>query len=226
MATLTNILYLEPNRCFLYGESIPGGTSQIDFPLDAAQDAEVISREKLTTLIQAFLQTNSIPAGNMTLIISPQLTFEKDLIDIPFDQQEIESQKFFDTVPFENVAPLRATVNQKKMIIATNKDFIETVRSAFTTQGFMVPAAVPASVLQRIVPELQTTLDLKLMYTKVDMVKQYNFLTIQELPKIPETFTGKPRNKGRMLLLAGVFAVLLLVLGYMIITNVLHIFPS
>lgn len=218
MSKLSDIIYIEPSRCFFYGASVQD-ILELDFPADVAKDSEVLSKEKLGALILAFFQTNNIAPSDITLIMSPALTFEKDLTGLSLPQQTTESQVFLDAVPFENVVSLTANITNKKILAATNKDFIDAIRVALSTQKFSIPAAIPFSILSILVPELQTNMDLKLVFQRWEMARSYNFLSVQELPQVPETFTGKPKNITRVLALVGVFIVLLAVLAYVAITN-------
>ena len=120
------------------------------------------------TLIQTAIDTYQIFPAIVMFILSPLITFDKDLSDIPPEQQEPEAQKFLDQVPFQNVLSYRFATQTKQKIIAANKDFVLTMKTAFEKRTFPVTAVVPLVAVQEIMPELIENLDLTLLLAKIE----------------------------------------------------------
>lgn len=217
------LLYLEPTRGIFYGGDMPT-MQQIDFPQDIIRDLEILNKEKFHELLVSFLETNQIPPLPITFILSPLFTFDKDLSEIPAEEKEKEAQKFLDQVPFQEIIPYRFIQQQKYKVIAVNKEFISAIKTVIEKKGFTLHSILALSVIQEILPELTNELNLDLILTKADNLKQYSMLNMQESQKIisSQKPTGKQDNK-RLIVLGGIFIVLLLIL---IIVAVINLTPQ
>jgi hypothetical protein len=216
------LVYLEGNRAILYGNTLPA-MQQIDFPADVVKDLDVLNTENLYALIQTTIETYQLLPAPVTIVLSPLVTFEKDLSEIPLEQREKEAEKFLDQVPFQNVLPYQFISSQKAKIIAANKDFILAIKTGFEKRTFMVNTVASFSTLQEVMPELAENLDLNLLLVKIDTIKQYNMLH-EHMPPIHsspiQTEPGKEKpDKKRLYMLIGVFGILILILIIVAVTN-------
>lgn len=218
------LLYVEGNRAIFYGGDLTE-MKQMDFPVDIVRDLDVINKDKLYVLIQALIEAYQLIPTAVTIALSSLVTFDRDLSQVAPEKQKEEEQKFLDQVPFQNILPYRFSQQNKMKIIAANKDFTYAIKTGLEKRGFTVPAVVPLAALQEVLPELATNLNLDLILSKIDSIKQFNMLVNQEpLHTITpqQKAQGKPSNK-RVFLLAGVFGVLLIIL---IIVAVINLAPS
>lgn len=213
------IFYLEGHRAIFYGGNVINMIS-LEWPLDVIKDLEVLNKEKLATLIQAFVQSNNIVPCSVLIVLSQAVTFEKDLQESPSEDQDREMQKFIDVVPFEEVISRIIKLEKKWKIVAINKELYEPIRDAFEKQGFLIISVVPASVLQETMPELVENLDFSIILSKADDIKQYSLLIAEE-PQNTTYETKKTWKNKRTLLLLGIFGLLLLILLVLIFTSVL-----
>src|SRR5205809_4988771 len=161
------LVYIENSRCIVFGSNMQE-MQQVDFPFDIARDLEILNKDSMHTLIQTAIDTYQIFPAIVMFILSPLITFDKDLSDIPPEQQEPEAQKFLDQVPFQNVLSYRFATQKKQKIIAANKDFVLTMKTAFEKRTFPVTAVVPLVAVQEIMPELIENLDLTLLLAKIE----------------------------------------------------------
>jgi len=209
------LLYIEPNRCYFQSEALPSAL-QLEIPWEIAHDGEIIDKEKFTSLLQTFLQTNNIAQASVGIILSPLMTFEKNLSELEPIDQASAAESFIDTIPFENVSIQHISLEQTKLVIATNKDIIDIYKSILSTQNCQTTLVSPASIFQRLLPQLQESLDLQLMLEKLDVIRQYSFLSNQELHSQKTKQQNQKQNPLRVIALSVVFIVLLAVLGVMI----------
>lgn len=213
------IFYLEGNRAIFYGGNVVNLLS-LEWPLDVIKDLEVLDKEKLSAFIQAFVQSNNIAPCSVIIVLSQAVTFEKDFPQVSSEEQDREMQKFIDFVPFEEVISRIIKLEKKLKIVAINKELYESIRDAFEKQGFSIISVVPASVLQETMPELAENLDLSMILSKADDIKQYSLLIAEE-PRNTTYETKKTWKNKKTLLLFGVFGILLIILIVLIFTSVL-----
>lgn len=220
-----SILYIEPNRAFFYTPTLTQPIG-FNFTTESVQDGELVSREKLTSLIDVFLTNNKLPPGQIDFVLSTLLTFEKVLTTPQHTEQKDALQAFLEIVPYENVASLTASIRDQRWVIATNKSLLDNFKAIFEQHKWIVGIAVPLSVLQQVIPELQQQLDLPFLLSKVDMAKQYTFFNSQNTPRslsssqMPHPLITKDKpNKRNIILLSSVFSVLFVILVIMVINS-------
>ncbi|MFH1832601.1 MAG: hypothetical protein ABH816_00340 [Candidatus Levyibacteriota bacterium] len=216
----TAVLYIEGNRVIFYGGNVSQMLS-LDIPLEIVSDVEVLDKEKLFSLISAFVQSNKIEASNLLILLSTMVTFEKDFQEAVLEDLEEEIQKFIDLVPFQDIDSKKIMIGKKCKIVAINKEFCEAFKNAFERLGFSITAVVPTSVLQETIPELSSNLDLNLVLNKVEFIKQFSILTKQETRKAVKEETQKKEKSKKTLVLSVVVGLSLVVLIVLIFTNVL-----
>ena len=217
------LLYVEGTRGIFYGGDLTA-MQQVDFPQDIVRDLDIISKEKFSALIQASIDAYQLLPAPITFILSTLVTFDKDMTEIPKEEQQKEEQKFLDQVPFQEILSYKFSQDKKKKIVAANKDFVFAMKTAFEKRGFSVAAAVPLAIIQDIYPELVTDLNFDMLLGKLDSMKQYNMFITQEIlhtlitPTQREAKQGKKDNK-RLYLMVGVFGFLLILLAIVAVIN-------
>jgi len=212
-----SILYIEQNRGIFYNLENPS-MLQLDFPSDVVKDLDLVNKEKLYALIQAFVETYHILPTSITLVLSPNITFDKD---IALDASESEVQAFTDLVPFQAVVSHIFSLGEKKKIVTANKELIDTIQRGFQKVHCDITAVLPYSIIQEVIPELANNFDLSLMLSKDESLKQYSMLETQQIKQI--SITGlQPKQKTdskRLFVLLGVFGILLIIMVFMAIAS-------
>lgn len=217
------IFYIDLGKGFFLGSNARG-TLQVDFPPDTFADGDLINKEKFLLLLQAFIQTNKIEPCPLILVFSKSISFEKEFEENTVSEKsEAEITEFIELVPFEDVLSKIYKLNNKKRAIAFNRELFENVNYGFEREKFTVVSAVPYSVLEVMITELADNLDLNILLSKFEVMKQYNFENDIEPLKNSDSKTEaeiKTKNNKRTYLLLGVFGILAVILGFLIITTV------
>ncbi len=202
------VLYISGNKIFVYGEDFPA-TVQMDVPTDAVRDFDVISLEKFASAVGMFLVANNIAGGVVTVVFSPEATFEKEFTDETQVKEGLSA--FLDRVPFEEIAYQIYHINKKIKVIAVNKEYCNVLKKILNTERFLLYALVPATLLQEAIPDLRSRIDLKIVLEKIDVAKQYNLFFQEEATTVASSNSEKPGGKNRLFLLLGTFILLLIV---------------
>lgn len=201
--------YLDRNQAFYFeeGVSIP---LQLDFPPDIVSDLEIIHKNKFEALVQAFIDVHKIIPKNLLIVLSREITFEKDFVDESIVSVDKEMKNFLDFVPFENVLSKTYKLSKKTKVVAVNKTVCDTLRQTFESQNFSVMYIIPAAMIQEVVIETSKSIDLHLILKKIDALKQYNLLDAKELVNMPMAKNKKPVSL-RMVVLLGILCLLVII---------------
>jgi hypothetical protein len=213
----TGVFYLDGNRAFYYEQSLSSPLSTA-IPPEAVSDLEVIDKKKLDIAIQAFLSTNRLVPKNIIILLSTQVTYDRD-----FTQSSVEMVKnideFLELVPFENTISKKAVFSGRTKVVAANRELCEAIKVSFQKSGFIVQGVYPLSLLLEIMPQLQSNLDLAMVIGKVPEMKDFNLIPAYDIP-VNAPQKEKP-NKSRLYVLGGVFGILLIVLAFFVYKNVI-----
>lgn len=140
---MTGIIYLGKNGLSLYDEKTKG-IFQLNFKSEIAKDLEIINPDQLNLNIKSLVASNKITPSALIMVVSHNMFFEKDILPLPKEQQEIETQKFLDNVPFETISSKTFQSAKTNKIVAANGHFIELIKKAFETLGFTITIAIPS----------------------------------------------------------------------------------
>src|SRR5262249_10825921 len=134
-----------------------------------------------------------------------------------------QADEFIEHVPFDNVVSKTMPLKNGVKVIATNKDFYETIAIAFEHLGFTVESVLPGLVVGNGL-SLRPVLDpsmANVILQKVNTLKQYNLLNQQVYQPLLRQETGevdeveiesqKPKKASRKSIyaLAGIAPVLI-----------------
>lgn len=209
---------------------------QFPFERNAVSDMEVIDKDSLINSIWSLIQSNKIIPGNIIIILSDSVVFQKKLT--PFqksaehqdkafqeiytsrEMQEQEIQKFIENVPFEEVL---AKVIGDTRIVATSKELLETIVWPFKKLGCFLDAVVPSFIYDQ---KVDFSLGLnqgaaKAILRETDLLRFGNMLTNQqsivqqpeESPYISANDPTNETNNYRQFILLAIFIFLLGVLA-------------
>ena len=209
------ILFLDRNRVDFWTTGLSAPVS-IQLPETVVNLLEVSNVAGLENIIKTFVQQNSLPPRTLTIILSFNILFEKDFVEILPEKREIEIQKFLGSIPFENLYSKSFSSPQATHVIAVNKDLCDAVKNSFLKLGFEIDVIVPYVALG---PEANTdTLDLRTsqqIIKNLDSMKQYGIpfekIDTSIQPIIPkETKTRKVNI--RLYVMIGSLGILIMVL--------------
>lgn len=218
------ILFLDRNSFDFF---VSGAANALRFPFNenVIASLEIVNTEALENQIKVFTEQNAIPSANITMILSSNVVFEKDLPGmVPLEQKEEEVQKFWDTVPFEDINSKSIKLDNGERIIAVNNNLCNGLKISFEKIGFAIEMIVPYEALG---PDLWniTYLDpqnSREILKRVDSFKQYSFELLEEekIVNIPQgnknVLPPKKPPKVRLYIMAGVFILLILALAVLL----------
>ena len=228
------IVFLDKNGFDLYTPT-QESLLRFTFPKDAVQDMEVMQTELFISSVTSFITTYQIPMSMVSILISQDLLFMKDIqTTFPsanesapantlslLEQQKLIKQ-FLDTVPFEMIENKSFPIQNGIRVVATNKALYDGIRLAFEHTGSTVQAVIPAFMLgttnqgEGLTDEVVTA-----VINMNEQIKQESFVihAASLLPLTPEEkkkeFLSLPKKQTKLYAYAGVFIVLLGILGFM-----------
>lgn len=208
------LIYIENNRLFFYSQASPS-LFQLDFPKDVVSDLEIIQKDKFSLLIKLFLEKNKLPPAFLTVIFAPTLTFEKKFTQTPSPEQ---IQEFLELVPFEETISRTYSIDKQIEVVATNKEFCDSLLLTLKNQGSPISAIIPFSILQQLMPELKSKVDIAFLFSRRESLKEYNLLPLEERTEGVTTNTTQNKSKAIYFLL-GIFGILIMIFIILLIIN-------
>ena len=212
------IFYLETNRGFFYDQTLASPVA-IEFPPDILMDLEVVSKKKLETAIQTFLNTYKIVPKSIVILLSPNVTFDKDFA-VGTVQMDKNIQEFLDLVPFQEYISRQSKFPGKIKLVAANRDLTDAIKDSFADMNFVVTAIIPLSFCLEAIPQLQSNLDLALILDKAPELRAYSLtsevVVSEEAQKKKDT-----KDSKRLYGMIGILAILFLILFFVIYKFVL-----
>lgn len=216
------VAYIDVNKILFYVKDTKNNLS-LDLPSDAVSDLEIIGRDRLDQLIDTFFQTDSLKniEFDVILVFSKEVTFEKDFPDDTTKVKYEEIQKFLDMVPFEDVSSNTYKIGKKTKVVAVNKAFYDILHADFESNKAYISLVVPMAVLAEINPEFANNLDLAIIASREDSIKQYGLIDVNEggLEREQKNSIGIKKKDMRLTFLIGIFGLLLLILLFLVYTT-------
>jgi len=217
-------LYIDQNGMLLYTTTTPAVIT-FPFPQDIVRDLEIINKDLLQKEMIKIIKDNALQPSRYIFALSGNLLFEKPFQDSKTPESQKEIQSFLDNIPFEHTSTI-IFENAESKLIATNKDIYQTFSRIFEQQGSTVEYILPAYVLGVDVNQAlaMTQPLLSDLHRRAPSLRQYSFFTDvvrpphknpdQEKKDGKKTDTEESKlSKKRSVILAGVFLLLLLMLG-------------
>ena len=219
------ILFLDRNS-FDFFVSGAANALRFQFSENVIASLEIANMEALENQVKLFVEQNSIPPCNITMVLSPNVVFEKDFEEtVPLEQKEEEMEKFWDSIPFDDINSKSIKVSNSDRVIVVNNNLCAGVKTAFDKIGFSIQMIVPYEALGADLWNI-TYLDpqnSREILKRVDSFKQYSFELLEEEKTIKNPQTSKdllpPKKsqKARLYIMAGVFIFLIVVLAILLI---------
>jgi hypothetical protein len=229
MTAKISIVYLQKDK-FQFFTPSTGRVIEFQFVPEVIRDLDVINSELLENLIKVFVANGKISPGNLVFVLAENAYFTKDFVQpaqqkgtpaqppVTIELIQKQADEFIEHVPFDNVVSKTISLKDGIKVVATNKDFYESIAIAFEHLGFTVESVLPGLVIGNGVslrPVIDPTMG-NLILQKVNTVRQYNLLNqqvyqplvkqeIEEIDELGiERQQPKKANKKSMYALVGI----------------------
>jgi hypothetical protein len=213
---------------------------QFPFPQNSIADFEVVNVNALTDQLINFFRQNKFSFTEYVIILGTSTLFQKDFSLQPTSSSpqnqgtkaqadpikqmtvadlQVQKQRFLDLVPFQNVISTEMPINKGSKVIAGNKEICEVAQASVMPQANL-KAIFPMTIFVSNSQQASSlTPDIARKALKVESLKQYNMYNRTDHPRISNNNqTGFiKKQKKQDIMLVGIFAVLLLVLGVLLV---------
>lgn len=215
------ILFLDRNGFYFYMSGMENVATCL-FPETVVKDLEIVDPFGVENQIKAFMNQWNIPAVDITMIISQNITFEKSITAGSGELDEIV--KFLDSVPFERFEKIVIAEGGNKMVFAVNKNLTYCIEVSFARVGCIVSTILPYYPLANLLQTLPLdVVSAQAILKKVNDLKSYNMKRVEEIHETKtNTTVSQPApktNKKRIYIMVGFFIVLIIVMIFMLIRH-------
>jgi len=192
MTEKLSVVYLQKDKFQLFSPTI-GRVIEFRFPPEIIRDLDVLNTELLENQIKVFVTNSKISPSGLLFVLAENAYFTKDFNQpaqpkgataqpaVNTDLLQKQADEFIEHVPFDNVVSKTIPLKDGMKVIATNKDFYESIAIAFEHLGFTVQSVLPGMVLGNgmgLKPVLDPPL-VNLAIQKANTMRQYNLLNQQ-----------------------------------------------
>jgi hypothetical protein len=171
------------------------GVGDLELPVEVVNNQEVKDPRKLETLVYDFIRNNNLTKNSVTLLLSEELIYQKNILLTDVSDEKHEMDKFLANIPFDppSLATKIVKTETDLTLYAANKHLFFPFVRILTKLGWRILAVVPATAFPPT--EEDSVLDPKL-------TAQTNFLVGegQENPKPKLDFP--PRTLALTIMLA------------------------
>lgn len=144
------------------------------FTSQMVADLEIVSHESLSNSIRDFANQNKLKPASLVIILHSSVYFEKEYSGpgLPPSQN---LEEFVDTIPFSVTSSKLFRFGSGYKQIVINREFYESLKTAFENLGYTVGAVVPGFVLgPEQSPEI-TAETCRVIYKKMDQITAESF---------------------------------------------------
>src|SRR3989344_4818153 len=210
------ILFLKRDSVELYITDGEGPKNKLSFPPEILKYEEILDEAKFESTIASFLQKEITPNQKVTILLSPDILFQKTISQKDKNLEETEIKKFTDEIPFDisKTAVIKVPATDSLNLIATNKKLYLPIINAVEKTKCQVETIVP-STLFGITKNLPLTKnDIDQIFKNPKLVNASNFLLSQK-DTDPEADQEEPKSfaKNNKKILLIFFAVLIITAG-------------
>ncbi len=232
------ILFLDRSGFSVFQDTA-SNIARFNFTPDIVANLDVVNKEQFSNLITTFIQINKIIPSSLGLVLSDNIVYEKDLVDIlqkspvPIEpsglevqanidkEHKEEIQNFLEDIPFEEVLAKVIKTDKVSRIVAVNKDLVMTIADVFVNKGSTIEAIIPSFMYGPNVNFAAglTQNNIQAILGESEILRLGNLLTDQQRIISPQSLETekiekekRPQNL-RQYLLIGVFVTLLVILA-------------
>lgn len=213
------VLYLEKSKLSFY-VGLTGQTFSVDLPPEIMSDMELKDSLKLKKLLKNVIESQELSPTTVIIVLAPSVYFTFELSEDPAESIEDQLESHKAQIPFTSpfVKDIKLDTN-KRLAIGLNRDMYEPLITFLNSFSFDVTTLVPAHVVPGAIAESGLTpavgRDIISAYNKLE---QSDFLepSIRRKKIITSRNDQEPSQRNRVFVLAGVFLLLILILGYFV----------
>ena len=210
------ILFLKRDSLELYIADSEGPKNRLLFPPEILKYEEILDTAKFESTIASFLQKEIAPNQKVTVLLSPDILFQKTIALKDNNLEESETQKFAGEIPFDSAktATIKVALEDKVTLIATNKRLYLPIVASVEKLASQVQAVIPASLfgISGTLPLAKN--DISQIFGNSKLIHASNFLLSQPdtgLQTDQEGSKSFAKNNKKFLLV--IFAVLIIAGG-------------
>jgi len=213
---------------------------KFNFTQDLVSNLDVVNKVQFVSLVSTFIEINKIVPSSLAVILSDDVIYIKDLagpvqkpVSAPAPKTEAtedkehkdEVENFLENIPFEEILARVIKTGNMNRIVAVNRDLAMTIADAFMAKGSTIDSITPGFMYGQNVNFTKglTADNLKVILGNVEILRSGNLLTDQEKMIIgrdirselesPAAIVEKKKQNLTQYILAGIFVILLIVLG-------------
>ena len=195
---------------------------RLSFTPDVIDHMEVIDEVKLQNLIHTFITSYSLGPMSLSIVLAPDVLFEKEWTLPQSVDQTVEEEQFLDSIPFEHLIQRTWIKDNKKKLAIVNGNLLVQLKQCFEKEGWLLTTVVPYFVVYGPTWNDQIAKD---ALKKIDGMKRDNMLEkqINREQKSAGTESNQDNhNRSLLPILIAVFSVLMLILAVLLIRNAIH----
>lgn len=217
-------LYLDKNGFYFYETGLTLVVS-LAFLSTSVRDMDVVNGSSLINQIKSFVDQYQLAPASIAVILSPNITFEKDFMNLGREAVKEGVDKFLDTVPFESALSKEYAIEKGVKVIAANDDIYRELKLGFEKCFFSIDSVIPYQMLgqdQALIRNL-TTENATQLLKRVDHLKQFNMISVERNKTITQNIPEKKgavqskKPKVRLYAMIGIFVALFAILGIMLL---------
>ncbi len=187
------------------------------FPNDVVRDLEVVKKESLHILIKDFVSKNQLDPRSISILLADEIVFSKNFSSLDQKVKDDEIESFIDSIPFEEQSVVKIPNETGTLVAVVNKDYFLSFKKSFEIIGFKGEYVLPAFLFSKIsnVKNGQTPEAFEAVIKHINEFRQYNLNQEESVITPGEKVlisNEVPKDKKRLFVLGGVFAVLIIVL--------------
>lgn len=214
------VVFIDRNRLQFYGSRLPEVLT-LEIPVTIFKDLDIVNKDGFYTLVNQWVKQNNLSGAQLFFILSPMTYFERIITAADESRQETDILSFYNSVPFEELATRVLTIGGKKLAVAVNREFIESIRHAFMLQGYHVMSVVPAVLLGTLAAKRWLDKEMGAYVVKHAEVLAAQNLVESEEPAVaaPASRVPTEKNNPRLMIMVSIFGALLLALIVVLFTR-------
>ena len=210
------ILFLKRDSLELYIADSEGPKNRLSFPPEILKYEEILDEAKFESTIASFLQKEIAPNQKVTILLSPDILFQKTISSPDKTIQESEVKKFTDEIPFDasKTAIVKVSTANGFYLIATNKKLYLPIATAVEKINSQIEAVIPSTLFGITNNQELAKNDISQIIKNSKLANASNFLLAQAEtdPQIDQEGSKSFAKNNKKILLV-IFAVLIIAAG-------------
>ncbi|KKU95751.1 MAG: hypothetical protein UY27_C0009G0014 [Candidatus Gottesmanbacteria bacterium GW2011_GWA1_48_13] len=211
------VVYLDKMRVQWY-QHRDAAVVSTDVPEALVHDGDVVDRLGFQTGIRSAIGQHKFTPGPVAIVVSQELCYWQEVTGDE-KEKEAQTQQFLETVPYDATLSRRYVVNAKDVVVALPKELTDALRQTLGQEGFAALLVVPSLLLGQ--ESAKRWLDAgmgKYVVTHADSLVAQNILGGEEesYAAISASHPLVPKYQQRLVLLVGIFAILVIVLAFLL----------